>query len=58
MLNLVLEKAVRHWMPASIFAPWMLAGVTLLLLVCAAIACLLPARKAASIDPMQTLRCE
>ena len=30
--------------------------VTLLLLGCATIACLLPARQAANVDPMKTLR--
>jgi predicted permease len=57
-LNLALQKTLRHWTPASVSAPWMLAGVTLLLLVCATIACLLPARRAANADPMHTLRCE
>jgi ABC-type antimicrobial peptide transport system permease subunit len=56
--NLALERALQHWMPASLNAPWMLAGVTLLLVVCAAGACLLPARRAANVDPMQTLRCD
>ena len=58
LLNLLLERALRHWTPASIFAPWMLAGVMLLLLICATISCLLPARRAANVDPVQTLRCD
>lgn len=58
LLYFSLEKALHHWTPASITAPWMLAGVTLLLLVCATVACLLPAKRAANIDPMQTLRCD
>ncbi len=58
VLNLALEKVLRHWTPGSVFAPWMVAGVALLLLICATIACLLPARRAANIEPMQTLRCE
>ncbi|MHB1938305.1 MAG: ADOP family duplicated permease [Acidobacteriaceae bacterium] len=58
VLNLALEKVLRRWTPGSVFAPWMVAGVAMLLLIFAAIACLLPARRAANIDPMQTLRCE
>ncbi len=58
LLNLSLERALRHWTPASISAPWMLAGVTLLLLICATLSCLLPARRAANVDPVQTLRCD
>lgn len=57
-LNLGLARALRHWMPTSVTGPWMLAGVMLLLLICAAGACLLPARRAANGDPMQTLRCD
>ncbi len=58
ILNLALEKTLRHWTPGSVFALWMEAGVALLLLICATITCLLPAKRAANIDPMQTLRCE
>ena len=56
--NLFLEKIVRHWTPGNIFAPWMVAVVALLLLACTAISCLLPAKRAANLDPTQTLRCE
>jgi ABC-type antimicrobial peptide transport system permease subunit len=58
LLNLSLEKVLRHWTPASVPAPWVVASVTLLLLICTTIACLLPARRAANIDPMRTLRCD
>ncbi len=58
VLNLALEKVLRHWTPGSVFAPWMVAAVALLLLICATAACILPARRAAYVDPMQTLRCE
>jgi ABC-type lipoprotein release transport system permease subunit len=51
-------KVIQHWAPGSVSAPWVLAPVTLLLLICATIACLLPARQAASVDPIKTLRCD
>lgn len=56
LINLALQKALQHWTPASVSAPWILVVVTLLLIVSAALACLLPARRVADIDPMLTLR--
>jgi ABC-type antimicrobial peptide transport system permease subunit len=38
--------------------PLILGGVTILLLAVAAVACLVPARRAASIDPMDAVRHE
>ena len=38
------------------YDPWALAGAPLALLVCAAAAGFIPARRAASIDPMKALR--
>jgi predicted permease len=58
LLNLSVVKVIQHWAPGSVSAPWVLAPVTLLLLICATIACLLPARQAASVDPIKTLRCD
>jgi predicted permease len=58
LLNLSLVKVIQHWSPGSVSAPWVFGTMTLLLLVCATIACLLPARQAASLDPMKTLRCD
>jgi predicted permease len=40
------------------YDPWALAGAPLLLILCAAAAGFIPARRAASIDPMQALRTE
>jgi predicted permease len=40
------------------YDPWALTGATLVLALCAAVAGLIPARRAASIDPMQALRTE
>jgi predicted permease len=56
LLHVTLEQALRHWISASAPTPWVLLSVTLLLLVCTGIACLLPTRRAANLDPMQTLR--
>jgi predicted permease len=58
VLNLAFAKMLQHWTPGSVFSTWMVAGVALVLLVCAASACLLPAKRAANADPTQTLRCE
>jgi predicted permease len=40
------------------FDPWALAGAPLMLILCAAAAGFIPARRAASIEPMQALRTE
>jgi ABC-type antimicrobial peptide transport system permease subunit len=40
------------------YDPWALAEATVVLALCAALAGLVPARRAASIEPMQALRTE
>jgi len=42
----------------SSYDPWALAGAPLMLLLCATVASFVPARRAASIEPMQALRTE
>ncbi|WP_260702900.1 ABC transporter permease [Edaphobacter flagellatus] len=57
-LNLTLHKLLQHWMPGNHASLWVFAPVTAILLAGAAIACMLPAVRAASIDPAETLRCD
>jgi predicted permease len=56
LLSIALDKLATKWVAQSSRDPWILSGVTLLLIVAAAAACLVPARRAASTDPMQALR--
>jgi ABC-type lipoprotein release transport system permease subunit len=56
VLSIALDKLATKWVSQSSRDPLILAGVTLLLIVAAAMACLVPARRAAATDPMQALR--
>jgi predicted permease len=56
VLSIALDKLATKWVAQSSRDPLILAGVTLLLIVAAAMACLVPARRAAATDPMQALR--
>jgi predicted permease len=56
--NLALHKVLEHWMPGNNHSPWIFAPVTSLLLASSAIACLLPAIRAAHANPVETLRAE
>jgi len=58
VLALALNRVVAHWAEGSSRDPLMLVGVTALLAVVAAVACAIPARRAARIEPMEALRCE
>jgi len=58
VLNLALRKLLEHWMPGSSPATWIFAPVTALLLLGTTVACILPAARAAYVDPAQTLRCD
>ena len=57
-LSVAFNKLATKWVTESSRDPMVLGGVTLLLVVAAALACLVPARRAASVDPMEALRCE
>jgi predicted permease len=54
--SIALDKLATKWVAQSSRDPLILTGVTLLLIVAAAMACLVPARRAAATDPMQALR--
>jgi predicted permease len=57
-LSVAFNKLATKWVTESSRDPMILGGVTLLLVVAAALACVVPARRAASVDPMEALRCE
>ena len=56
LLCLAFDRIASQWVTESSRDPLILAGVTLLLLAVAVIACLAPARRAATIDPMEAVR--
>jgi putative ABC transport system permease protein len=58
LLCLIFDKVASRWLTESSRDPQILGGVTVLLLAVAVMACLAPARRAASIDPMDALRHE
>jgi ABC-type antimicrobial peptide transport system permease subunit len=58
LLCLVFDKVASQWVTESSRDPLILGSVIVLLLAVAVMACLAPARRAASIDPMDALRHE
>ena len=58
VLSLVLDSVAAKWITETSRDPLILACVTLLLACASALACFLPARRAASVDPMVALRYE
>jgi len=61
VLSMALSKVMAHWAEESQAAshdPLLLAASTLVLLLVATIACALPARRAAGVDPMTAIRYE
>jgi putative ABC transport system permease protein len=58
LLCLVFDKVASKWVTESSRDPLILGGVTVLLLAVAVMACFAPARRAASIDPMDAVRHE
>jgi len=57
-LSLVLSKFLSQWAEGSSQSPILFIAATVLLILTAAFAALVPARRASSIDPMEALRYE
>ena len=53
-----LNKMVSHWVQSSSRDPLTLLAVALILSGIALLACVLPARRAATLDPVKALRTE
>jgi ABC-type antimicrobial peptide transport system permease subunit len=58
IISEILGPIVSAWGGGSMSQPLTLLGAALTLVLVAAIACVLPAWRAGSIDPMQVLRAE
>jgi hypothetical protein len=58
LLSIAFDKLATKWVMETSGDSLILAGVTLLLLVAAALACFVPARRGASVGPMEALRYE
>ena len=58
VLSLALDRVASKWITETSQDPLVLAGVMLLLGIASVMACLLPARRAASVAPMEALRYE
>lgn len=57
-LSLALNRFIKQWIENGSANPLILLGVCLLLFLVAALACLLPARRASTVNPMTALRYE
>ena len=58
LLSVACSKVLSQWAEGSAHDPLVIAGVTLLLVLTSALAALIPARRASSVDPMDALRYE
>ena len=58
IVEMLIQRFLTTWMGNSDLASYNVLPATILLILCSVIACLLPARRAASIHPVEALRCE
>ncbi len=58
VLALAFNRVITQWVQGDSIHPAVLVGVTFLLVAVAAMACLLPAHRASTVDPMKALRYE
>ncbi len=57
-LSFGLGRAITRWVQAGVRDPWMVLGGSILTIVVAGLACLIPALRALAVDPMSALRSE
>jgi len=57
-LSLVFDAVARKWLAESSRDPLILGGLAVLLIAVAGLSCWAPARRAASVDPSEALRCD
>jgi putative ABC transport system permease protein len=57
-LSLGLNRLIARWIESGTRDPIMVLAASGLLILVAALACMVPARRALAIDPMAALRCE
>jgi hypothetical protein len=55
LILLTLHKLLAHWTQNSDWSPLIRVAVAALFILCAALACTIPALRASSIDPMQAV---
>jgi putative ABC transport system permease protein len=57
-LSFGLNRLISRWVENAAHDPLLILGTSFVILAVAALACVVPSRKASSVDPMTALRCE